>query len=440
MDRKPFIDTMVFLHFRPLDELDLPSRVHSDTVTLVIPRITLRELDKHKSVHPNRKVRDRARKILTDLETAIANRQPLKGGIAVEYFATHPTEHLQNMQLNPEWADDILVASVVAYRDETANADITVVTQDTGPRLTCLHHRLTTLQLDDSVALPEELDDTERENRSLQLQIQRMQNAMPRLEAVFAGSKNPRNVARFTISPQSKIDEQKLSDALKDLREAYPKMETPVVFPQGHPLAGSLTSTVKMMARFDPNAISKDQIEDYNDELDEFYLEAESYLRELHCFREPKSRTISFTLEVCNTGTAPADDVDVLFHFPDGFLLLSEDDLPDEPEPPMPPEVPLSRADQLNQAVNHTRSMLDRMQLPPHFRPSSSFRITKTQSYNVTDHFAKIKHGIPASLPKMYILFPSVTEAKSFNCTFELRPANLTAPVTGELHFVIESK
>ena len=44
MDQKLFVDTMVFLHFRPLGELDLPARVQSDTVTLVVPRITLREL------------------------------------------------------------------------------------------------------------------------------------------------------------------------------------------------------------------------------------------------------------------------------------------------------------------------------------------------------------------------------------------------------------
>ena len=76
----------------------------------------------------------------------------------------------------------------------------------------------------------------------------------------------------------------------------------------------------------------------------------------------------------------------------------------------------------------------------PDIRPPSSFRIKQTNSYDVTHHFARIKHGIPASLPKIYIEFPSLTLAKSFKCTFELRPANLTSPVTGELHFVIESK
>jgi len=70
----------------------------------------------------------------------------------------------------------------------------------------------------------------------------------------------------------------------------------------------------------------------------------------------------------------------------------------------------------------------------------TSFRIEETNSYDVTDHFRRIKHGVPVEPPTMYIEFPSLAEAKSFNCTYKLRPENLTEPVTGDLHFVIETE
>lgn len=438
MDRKLFVDTMVFLHFRPLSELDLATRVRSDKVTLVLPRITLRELDKHKSVHSNRKVRDRARRVLMELENAIANGSSLNGDIAVEYFPIHPKEELERLNLNSEWADDILVASVIAYRDRTSNTNITVVSQDTGPRLTCRHHEIETLQLDDSVALSENLDDTERENRALQQQVQRLQSTMPRLEAVFKGAETPPNVARFTLHAHTLIDDQELADSIERLREAYPKKAVMGEFSMTHPLARSINNTTDMMDQFDLNAINPDQIRRYNSELDDFYANAESYFRTLHDFSEPSSRTISFVLEISNTGTAPADDVDVLFHFPDGFRLLTEDELPEVPEPPDPPEEPLGRIDQLSRPTNSTYSMLAKLASLTDVSPLSSLRIQKTQSYIVTDHFARIKHGIPATLSKLYIEFPSLTEARSFRCTYELRPANLAAPVTGDLHFVIE--
>ncbi|KPJ72399.1 MAG: hypothetical protein AMS14_07805 [Planctomycetes bacterium DG_20] len=52
-----FLDTMILLHYRPLDELDLPRIVGTDQVVVVVPRITLRELDRHKNIHTSRRVR-----------------------------------------------------------------------------------------------------------------------------------------------------------------------------------------------------------------------------------------------------------------------------------------------------------------------------------------------------------------------------------------------
>ena len=84
----------------------------------------------------------------------------------------------------------------------------------------------------------------------------------------------------------------------------------------------------------------------------------------------------------------------------------------------------MSQAEQLAHSLDFTRSIVASPSFP-HFRPPSSFQIEETNSYNVTDHFARIKHGIPAELPKMFIEFPSLAEATSFKCSYELRPANL---------------
>src|ERR1700750_282069 len=102
MELKVFLDTMVFLHFRPLDELGLKTLLRTDNITLVVPRVTLRELDKHKSSHPSQKIRDRARRALNDLETAITKSEFL-GQLGIEYFATYPKEQLQRLNLNEAW-------------------------------------------------------------------------------------------------------------------------------------------------------------------------------------------------------------------------------------------------------------------------------------------------------------------------------------------------
>jgi hypothetical protein len=74
----------------------------------------------------------------------------------------------------------------------------------------------------------------------------------------------------------------------------------------------------------------------------------------------------------------------------------------------------------------------------PRFEPPASLRIERTNSFRVTDYFDNVKHGMSVELPPLYALFASYESAKSFECAYELRPANLPAPVTGKLHFMIQ--
>ena len=49
MDKKAaFVDTMTFLHFRPLNEIDWTARLESDEVELLLAPVVLRELNCHK--------------------------------------------------------------------------------------------------------------------------------------------------------------------------------------------------------------------------------------------------------------------------------------------------------------------------------------------------------------------------------------------------------
>lgn len=70
--------------------------------------------------------------------------------------------------------------------------------------------------------------------------------------------------------------------------------------------------------------------------------------------------------------------------------------------------------------------------------PPSSFRLKKTNSYDISDHFARIKHGTTENLPELTLVFDSFDEASSFNCDYTIRVGNLPEPIAGKLHFVIE--
>src|SRR5215469_18533316 len=62
-----FIDTMVFLHFQSFDQLDWPAILNAKQVKVVVPAITIREINKHKDSHSLQKIRERAQTVIRKL-------------------------------------------------------------------------------------------------------------------------------------------------------------------------------------------------------------------------------------------------------------------------------------------------------------------------------------------------------------------------------------
>ena len=77
---------------------------------------------------------------------------------------------------------------------------------------------------------------------------------------------------------------------------------------------------------------------------------------------------------------------------------------------------------------------------PRHFASLSTFRVRKTNSYEVSDHFKRIKQGQTATLPELVLIFDSYEVAKSFHCTYDIVVSNLPERITGELHFVVTDR
>ena len=163
-------------------------------------------------------------------------------------------------------------------------------------------------------------------------------------------------------------------------------------------------------------------------------------MRETWEMQASAKRTIRFEVEIRNVGTAPAEDVDVELHFPDGFQLMSDDDLPNHPVEPRPPRDLRS----LRQIIAENIVQIPSVHFPsptvPELIIPTCFSIKRTGSYTVSDHFERIKHGARVVLPELFLVFDSYESASSFKYEYKLTLANLPDSVMGELHFVIEKE
>jgi hypothetical protein len=186
------------------------------------------------------------------------------------------------------------------------------------------------------------------------------------------------------------------------------------------------------------SGVSQSTADSYNAELNSFYQDYEKYLHQKHEFENAMRRSITLEIGLENSGTVPADDIDVHLHFPDGFSLFdAEEDLPQKPELPKPPaeigtfgnfRVPFVPS---LQHFDYTKALR-----PP--SNVSSPQIERTNSYDVRSQIKKIKHGYILSIAKFLVQFDSYESVTSFQIDYSISAANLPKPAYGHLSVVIE--
>jgi hypothetical protein len=190
------------------------------------------------------------------------------------------------------------------------------------------------------------------------------------------------------------------------------------------------------------------EISNYNKKLDEFYESFQQYLEEYISWLDVRCRVFLLEMSIFNSGTCPAEDVDVFMHFPDGFVLCKLFDLPDKPKEPQPPPqlVPRIRKDRLSFAMPslavptlpQISSLINSQnRTPPNI---SSPDIRRSNSYDVRLHVRKLKQNTLEDFDPMIIVFDSLDQISSFQIDYQLVAANIPTAVTGKLHVIFSSK
>lgn len=439
-----FLDTNVFLHYQDFDNLPWKT-LCKDSVAIVIPPITIRELNKHKDTLSRPRIRRRAdvalKKIENLLSTGSSLTTQLNEDVELIFESRDPLISFSENQLSPDVNDDQLIASILMAQGESPDATTILVTSDTGLTLRTKAQRLAiqTMRLSDEYKLPEEPDPEQARIRELETEIRELKATQPKLSVIFEDEHQHTVLA---LGPHVVPDPDIEDEALRELREQHPKL-TP---PQSNESEDLTTprSAASLMRRFNlSNLIGPEDIEKYNVRLEKFYEEYSRYLQKDLQHREIKSRSGKIQLWLLNSGTAPAEDIDVFLHFPDGFQLAPR--FRDAPKPPSPPDKPLTELEKRMRSVG--MGFDPTLFTPPHsfpdLRPSpepnvSTPRIKRTNSYDVSYEVRYVKHGIRILLSELFIIFDSIESAHSFQIPYEILAANVPQKVAGELHVVVK--
>lgn len=439
-----FIDTNIFLHYQDFDRIGWLKVLGIDAAKIVIPPVTVRELNKQKDTSSRNRIRNRAANTLRKLFDWFENNRIVNigDGLDVVFEDRDPLIDFERFQLSREVQEDHLIASALMYQKETADAVVTLVTSDAGLTLIAKANRLriNAKKLDDRFKLPLEPDPDQERIKELEQKLRELKLTQPRLSLTFEEGTQHKtfSLRRPTQDPGMDIEAK-----LSEIKQRHPKLQSRS---DGRQNRGKIGQPFEIAIDLDSlrfDDIAPGDITNYNLKIDEFYDSYAKYLQQQGEFEEVKTRTITLPIWIANDGTAPAEDIDVFMHFPDGFELIGENDFPSAPKLPRPPSKPKTRLEMLRQGFSLPTipdlSTFTRLPAgigaPPNITVPS---IRRSKSYDVEVHIRRLKHHLQEPFDNMHVIFASIDAAQSFHIDYQILAANFPSMQSGSLHVIIE--
>ena len=428
MKKTVFLDTMIYLHYRPLEDIDFLSLLRSSKVVIIVPRITVQELDKQKDKNPSRRLKDRARKVLQKFEGWFAIEEAeISASTFIQYFGSIPNIDFASIGLDGLRGDDNLIATIIHYQKENPDEDVLLITQDTGPKLTAKDHDIATLSFQDDLKLQEEKDPLEKENLDLKRQIEKLTNALPKPRVHFISGQSKSNIIEVQLEDPLPYPKEEIESNIRALEEEY------------HFVGSSLSAV-----------FPEEECKRYNSELQQFFESNKRFIERNTEIVNARRLELEIQLEILNEGTGPANDLDVKLRFPDNISVVRKKDHEKkkenlhEPNPPTPlrteTQMMLVRSiGSVGAFDSLTRSMAYTPPFLPNLRPVAAtrhFEISE-DGHEIYGEIQKLKHNDWWTLPELVMKFNDYESAKSFSIDYKIRVANLPDEIAGKLNIKV---
>jgi hypothetical protein len=470
MTHAVFLDTMIYLHYKPVDQIDWHEALgleQSAALVIVVPGITLREIDKHKNETP--RLRERAQRVSEQLVRLLSTpSEELRPNVRIVGALRAPRTDMASLGLDPALNDDVLLAAALSYQDMNPGVAATVVSDDGYMRIRAAGLEIDSRVLSNELRLKLAEDPLVKENRELQRENQQMRARRPKLDLELADGGGKKLL--FTVHTVQALSPAELGKAMGEVEQTVPPTDSfrpkppaprPPAAPSEHSMSmrelmelttsgadvgGELQGAMAQLRR-GLLGIPEDELTRYERERTDFLDKYATFFNRQRKVEQAQAHNVALRLRLTNDGSVPAEDIDVNFHIPNGMKVSSEN-LFEDVTPPKRPKPPRARGPLFGSAgfempsFNLSTPVFPSGAMLRGAAPSnvSSLRIRETESFDVHVHVAQVKHGLVVELPVIYLLLQPGLALKPFQVTYSLHAANEPEPVTGAINIVLSDK
>ena len=212
-----FLDTNIYIHYMDVEQIDWNEIVGDTNITIVVPRITIREIDQHKDQNRG-KIQKRAKAISAKFAQIFLDGKTFKYTFALcdEPAASSFDGGKFNIHINDDW---FILSALHSNYDV---ADIVVISSDTNLLLKAKENGLDFRKMSDEYRLKEELSDEEKEIKALKAELEKYKNRQPKPSVIFEKEESDKLILK---RPNKRDLEDELSIYMENLKKEYPYWE-----------------------------------------------------------------------------------------------------------------------------------------------------------------------------------------------------------------------
>lgn len=418
------LDSNYFLHYHGPEGVPWKDLVSEAEICLLVVPPVAGEIDKKKWDGKTDKERNRARDITLNFKKWFhAEKLPaLQSGITIERVRQRDLSHVGLDANNP---DDLILLYSLSLREDYDQ--IFLLTHDFGLQDRAKDYKLKCLELEDRYRLQSEPDPVEKELADARRELQKFKDRTPKLALSFPAGERHLEFPVKTVAPLSKLE---LKSALNELKLKHPLRAA-------RSIQNSQSSLELLAQMFGPTA---EVWARYNADMEDFYKKHEQYLLAKNEYDALTARTLKIFLNLGNAGTAKASNIRIDLHFPISktATLVKEKDFIEAPKLPALPREPEGITSSIFTDVNS---------FMPSLRPIVPHRLVRdvvsdpdirpTNSFDVSFKVEALQHCGHQEIKRLYLTFPSVEAAESFQIAWSVICDEQPEPTKGSLNVIV---
>jgi hypothetical protein len=441
-----FPDSSVFLHFSPLDEIDLTQLLDCAEVKVLLTLAVTDELVRHQWDHPVEEVRWRAKESIKRVEKWLEDRQAISPGVTADFLGRQPdSETMESYHLNWQRQGDTLLGSLIEYKQARAGEVIILLTgdNDLAVRARSLGIEASALTSEHTLAKAENVLPEEKQKLR-----QGLRYRTSSLSLSFAGGKDE---IAITIAPQLNLltatMQAQLVAVVADMRrktaQHHAEEVAEATLKDLDAAAALVAQALPTGARSFLSRVAQEEGERYWRHVDAYPEKFERYLRRCLEMINEHRRTIRLDLEMENAGGALAENVLLVLTIPEQLEWHWWPIEGNMPAPPAPPtrQGPEGRALERSNHIGRVSAVPSNLLIRDYIsgKASAAFPVISEAGTQLQWELGTYRHHRSRLLRPLYVRFRRAEDISDFAVACGIQEKNGPGSVSARLMVSVDT-